>query len=120
MIHVLLVDDHPLLRKGIRSVLEPYGNIVIVGEANNGLEAVQYARTLRPSVIIMDINMPYMDGVQATRLIKQEHPSITIIGLSVNETASVRQALLQAGATSYLNKDSVADDIYDTICQALI
>jgi DNA-binding NarL/FixJ family response regulator len=68
----------------------------------------------------MDINMPYMDGVQATRLIKQKNPTITIVGLSVNETASVREALLQAGATTYLNKDNVADDIYETICQALL
>ena len=112
---VLLVDDHPLLRKGIRSVLEQYETIRIIGEASNGLEAVQYARSLRPDVIVMDINMPHMDGVQATRLIKQELPTVIIIGLSVNDADSVRQAMLEAGAIAYLNKDQAGEDIYDTI-----
>jgi DNA-binding NarL/FixJ family response regulator len=112
---VLLVDDHALLRKGIRAVLEQHDTIRIVGEASNGLEAVQYARSLRPQIIIMDINMPHMDGVQATRLIKEEFPNVIIIGLSVNDAAFVRQALLQAGATAYLNKDQAGEDIYDTI-----
>ncbi len=115
LIRVLLVDDHPLMRKGIRSVLESYETITIVGEASNGLEAVNLANLLRPSVIIMDVNMPQMDGVQATRLIKQSHPRTTIIGLSVNEAGSVQQALLQAGASAYLNKDNVGEDLYQTI-----
>ena len=105
MIRVLLVDDHPIMRKGIRSVLESYENIEVIGEASNGLEAVTLANDLTPSVIIMDVNMPRMDGVQATRLIKQSQPQITIIGLSVNDARSVQQALLQAGASAYVNKD---------------
>jgi DNA-binding NarL/FixJ family response regulator len=112
---VLLVDDHPLLRKGIRAVLEQHETIRIVGEASNGLEAVQCARSLRPDVIIMDINMPHMDGVQATRLIKQEFPAVIIIGLSVNDAGSVRHAMLEAGAIAYVNKDQAGEDIYDTI-----
>ena len=115
MITVMLVDDHPLMRKGIRSVLEPYEDINIVGEASNGLEAVNLANVLKPSVIIMDVNMPQMDGVQATRLIKQSLPQTTIIGLSVNESAMVKEALLQAGASTYLNKDDVGEDLYLTI-----
>jgi DNA-binding NarL/FixJ family response regulator len=115
MITVMLVDDHPLMRKGIRSVLEPYGDINIIGEASNGLEAVNLANALKPSVIIMDVNMPQMDGVQATRLIKQSLPRTTIIGLSVNESDFVKRALLQAGASTYLNKDNVGEDLYLTI-----
>lgn len=119
MINVLLVDDHPLMRKGIRSILETYPDITVVGEASNGLEAVEYARTLKPTVIVMDINMPHMDGVQATRLIKQEQPGVKIIGLSVNEATSVRRALLRAGATAYLNKDNAGEDIYMTISHSV-
>jgi len=115
MIRVLLVDDHPIMRKGIRSVLESYENIEVIGEASNGLEAVTLANDLTPSVIIMDVNMPRMDGVQATRLIKQSQPQITIIGLSVNDARSVQQALLQAGASAYVNKDHLGEDLYQTI-----
>ena len=119
MIRVLLVDDHPIMRKGIRSVLESYENIEVIGEASNGLEAVTLANDLTPSVIIMDVNMPRMDGVQATRLIKQSQPQITIIGLSVNDARSVQQALLQAGASAYVNKDHVGEDLYQTISRSV-
>jgi DNA-binding NarL/FixJ family response regulator len=112
---VLLVDDHALMRKGLRSVLEQYSDLHVIGEASNGVEAVQYARTLKPHVIIMDISMPYMDGVQATRLIKEEHPQILIIGLSVIETPMMRDALLAAGAVGYLHKDQAADELYHAI-----
>jgi two-component system, NarL family, nitrate/nitrite response regulator NarL len=116
-ITVLLVDDHHLVRRGIRSVLETHDDIKVVGEASNGMEAVQYARSLNPQVIIMDIKMPYMDGVQATRLIKQEHPHTKIIGLSMLETATMREALLRAGAVGYLNKDDAGDNLYQIIIQ---
>lgn len=112
---VLLVDDHPLMRKGIRTVLEGFEDLRVIGEASNGLEAVQYARQLRPSVIVMDINMPHMDGVQATRLIKEEQPAVTIIGLSVDDAVAVRQAMMEAGATTSLHKEDVGDDLYGTI-----
>ena len=105
------------MRKGIRSVLESYENIEVIGEASNGLEAVTLANDLTPSVIIMDVNMLRMDGVQATRLIKTSQPqiTITIIGLSVNDAPSVQRALLQAGASAYVNKDNVGEDLYQTI-----
>jgi DNA-binding NarL/FixJ family response regulator len=112
---ILLVDDHPLFRKGIRAVLEQYQDVHIVGEAGNGLEAVVYARALRPDVIVMDVNMPKMDGVQATRQIKQELPTVKIIGLSVNDSGLVKDALIQAGAVAYVNKENVGEDLYGTI-----
>jgi DNA-binding NarL/FixJ family response regulator len=104
MIRVLLVDDHPLMRKGIRTVLEAYEDITIVGEASNGIEAINLANAFKPDIIVMDVNMPQMDGVQATRLIKRNLPRTTIIGLSVNESAMVKQSLMEAGASTYLNK----------------
>ncbi len=115
MTTLLLVDDHPLIRKGIRAILEEYKDVRVVGEANNGLEAVQYARHLHPAVILMDVNMPHMDGVQATRLIKEEQPAVIIIGLSVNEAGSVREAMLQAGASEYLRKEDVGVHLHETL-----
>jgi PleD family two-component response regulator len=83
---VLLVDDQPFMRKGIRSVPEAYEDIHIVGEARDGLEAIQYARMLKPHVVLMDINMPQMDGIQAARIIKEEDPETIIVGLSIWNT----------------------------------
>jgi two-component system response regulator DegU len=107
------------MRKGIRAVLEEYVDIRVVGEASNGLEAVQYAKQFQPAVIVMDVNMPHMDGVQATRLIKEEQPAVIIIGLSVNKAGSVREAMLRAGASEYLNKENVGVHLYNTICRIL-
>ena len=117
---VLLVDDHPLMRKEILSILEGYEDIRVVGEASNGMEAVQYAKLWQPIVVLMDVNMPQMDGVQATKLIKEERPDVIIIGVSVNEAESVRQAMLGAGASAYLNKENVGADIYHTIRRILV
>jgi DNA-binding NarL/FixJ family response regulator len=116
---VLLVDDHALMRQGVRSLLEQHSDLTIVGEASNGLQAVQYARTLQPHVIVMDLNMPQMDGVQATRLIKAEHPHMLIIGLTMMEAATMRDALFQAGASGYVNKEQTVEDLYTTICRSL-
>ena len=90
-----------------------------MGEASNGLEAVQYAKQLQPTVVLMDVNMPLMDGVQATRLIKKDRPDVIIIGLSVNKTESVRQAMLRAGATEYVNKENIGAEVYKTIRRIL-
>ena len=116
---VLLVDDQPLMREVMRSVLRDYKDVQIVGEASNGIEAIQYARMLKPHVILMDISMPQMDGVQATSVIKQEDPETIIIGLSVVEPGPISHALLQAGATTYLDKECIINDLYPTISRCL-
>ena len=82
-IRVLLVDDHAMVRQGLRTVLDSYADIEVVGEAWNGEEAVAGTDRLRPAVVVMDINMPKMNGIEATRLIKARHPDIIVIGLSV-------------------------------------
>jgi DNA-binding NarL/FixJ family response regulator len=112
---VLLVDDHALIRQQLRGALEQHRDVQVIGEASSGVEAVQYARTLQPDVVVMDLSMPAMDGVKATRLIREEHPRITVIGLSVFETAMVRDALINAGASGLLMKEHAAEDLYSTI-----
>jgi PleD family two-component response regulator len=83
-IRVLLVDDHIMVRQGLRSVLDAYGDIQVVGEARDGAEAVKLTETLRPRAVVMDINMPKMNGIEATERIKLHYPETIVIGISVN------------------------------------
>lgn len=114
-IRVLLVDDHTLLRQGLLSIVSAYNHFEIVGEAGDGEDAVELAERLRPDVIVMDIHMPRMDGIEATKRIKANRPEIIIIGLSVNESADMAQRMKAAGVTVYLTKESAAD----TLCRAI-
>ena len=118
-LRILMVDDHPLVRQGMRGVVDGFENMRVVGEAADGQEAVQLAESLRPDVIIMDVNMPRMDGIEATRLIKRANPQITVIGLSVNNSVQVEAAMKAAGAASYLTKDAAPEQLYSAITTAL-
>ena len=111
----MLVDDHTLLRQGLLSIVSAYNHFEIVGEAGDGEEAVELAERLRPDVIVMDIHMPRMDGIEATKRIKANRPEVIIIGLSVNESADMAQRMKAAGVTVYLTKESAAD----TLCRAI-
>jgi DNA-binding NarL/FixJ family response regulator len=114
-IRVLLVDDHAVVRQGLRSLMESYADMVVVGEAGNGVEAVAMADALLPDVVIMDINMPKMNGVEATSHIKVRHPSMTVIGLSTHHDSRYVQGMKSAGAAGYLTKDAASDDLYGLI-----
>jgi len=115
-INVLIADDHSVVRRGLRAFLELHSELEVVGEATNGAEAVEMARTLKPDVVLMDIKMPKMDGIEATATIRQELPDTEVIALtSVLEDASVVGAV-RAGAIGYLLKDTEADDL----CRAII
>ena len=118
-LRILMVDDHPLVRQGMRGVVEGFENMRVVGEAADGQEAVQLAESLRPDVIIMDVNMPRMDGIEATRAIKRANPQITVIGLSVHNSEQVEAAMKAAGAASYLTKDAAPEQLYSAITSAL-
>ncbi|MGZ8422455.1 MAG: response regulator, partial [Nitrospira sp.] len=93
--------------------------IHVVGEAGDGQEAVQLVQILRPDVVIMDVNMPTMDGVEATSQITASCPHIVVIGLSVHNSPQVAQAMTQAGAAAYLTKDAAPEQLYQAICGAL-
>ena len=117
-IRLLLVDDHTLVREGLRSLLAAYNHLEVIGEAENGTEAIELARRLDPDVVVMDINMPDMDGIEATKQLKADRPSIVIIGLSVNPTANAEQKMKAAGAVAYLTKESAADALCQVIEEA--
>ena len=104
---ILLADDHGLIRHVLSAMLERYPTLSIVGEATNGMEAVSMAAALQPDGIIMDINMPKIDGIEATKQIKAAHPMIRIIGLSVIDDEHVTQAMKAAGADAVLLKDEI-------------
>ena len=117
-ISVLLVDDHALVRKGFRRMLEDDRTIAVVGEASDGMEAVQLALELRPKVVVMDCALPGISGIEATRRIRAKHPEATILMLSMHsEDTLVRQAL-EAGARGFILKNAIDLDLVSAIKRA--
>jgi signal transduction histidine kinase len=114
-IRVLLVDDHAMVRQGLRSLMDSYAEVEVVGEASNGEEAVQLAQRLNPSLVVMDINMPKKNGIEATSEIKANHPHITVIGLSVNAGGDNEAAMREAGASLLLTKEAAVESLYGAI-----
>lgn len=113
-ITVLLVDDHAMVRQSLRSLLQSYSNLKVVGEASNGEEAVTLAAVLDPAVIVMDINMPKMNGIEATARITGRAPQPAIIGLSVHN-GEYADAMLRAGAKACISKEAAVQFLYTTI-----
>ena len=114
-IRVLIVDDHALMRETLRSFLESLPGLEVVGEAENGLVAVQVAREKKPAVVVMDVIMPEMDGIEATRLITTEMPEVKVIALSMHCDEGYREALRQAGASCFVPKDSAFEELIRAI-----
>jgi signal transduction histidine kinase/CheY-like chemotaxis protein len=114
-VRVLLVDDHAMVRQGLRSILDGYANLHIIAEAGDGEEAITLARLLKPDLIVMDVNMPRLDGIEATKRIREELPGTYVVGLSVNEAEHVVKSMRDAGASAFLTKESAADHLYETI-----
>jgi DNA-binding NarL/FixJ family response regulator len=119
-IRVLLVDDHVMVREALRSVLDGHTDIDVVGEASDGEEAVASVERLCPAIVVMDINMPRMNGVKATHRIKAQHPDIPIIGLTVNAEGDNETAMLKAGASHLLMKEAAFDELYRAIQNLLV
>ena len=114
-IRVLIADDHAMIRQGLCSVLDHYSEIQVVGEAANGEEAVALAKQLHPDVILMDVTMPKLDGIEATKLITRTQPDVVVIGLSVHAAGHVGTAMKEAGAAAFINKEAAVDELYQTI-----
>jgi DNA-binding NarL/FixJ family response regulator len=118
-IRVLLVEDHTLVRQSVRSALEAYPNIEVVAEAKDGEAAVLNALKLQPTAIVMDINLPALDGIAATRVIKTQNPQIAVVGLSVDSKDYQIYAMEKAGAFKVLNKDSAITELYKALQEAV-
>jgi signal transduction histidine kinase len=118
-IRLLLVDDHTMVRQGLRSLLESYEDVVIVGEGSNGEEAIELVEQLRPALVVMDLNMPKKNGIEATARIKARWPETVVIGLSVHAGEEARRAILNAGGAVLLTKEAAVDELYRTIREVL-
>lgn len=118
-IQVMLVDDHNVVRSGLATFLRAYEDLELVGEAKNGLEALNLCRKKEPNVILMDLMMPEMDGIAATRAILAECPDIKIIAMTSFEDEELVQGVLAAGAISYLLKNVTSDELAKAIREAV-
>jgi DNA-binding NarL/FixJ family response regulator len=114
-IKILLVDDHKILREGICSLLREYNDMAVVGEAADGKTAIRLVKELSPQVVIMDISMPDMNGIDATRRILSSFPDIKVIALSMHYDKQFVSEIFKAGASGYLIKDSAFDDLEQAV-----
>ena len=118
-IRLLIAEDHAALRYTLRSILEQYPDIEIVGEAANGEDAVMRAEELQPAIVLMDINMPKLDGIAATRRLKANASTMAVLGLSAYGEGHSLDGMLRAGAVAVVSKERAIEDLYDAIQRAV-
>jgi two-component system response regulator NreC len=114
-IRLLLVDDHAVLRAGLQALLNAEPDMEVVGEAENGQQAVDMARALQPDVVLMDVTMPVMSGPEATREIKAAQPGVCVLALTMHDDASYLRDILQAGGSGYVLKEAASDELLSAI-----
>ena len=118
-IRVLVVDDHVMVRQGLRCALEAYPNIEVVGEASDGDEVLACIARVQPTVVLMDVIMPKMDGIAATRLIKTQYPQIAVVGLTRELKDYTSYSMKKAGASEVVDKKNAVDELYGAIQKAV-
>ena len=114
-VRLLIADDHPVVRSGLRGMLESQPDFEVVGEAENGVEALSLAQRLSPDVVLMDLRMPEMDGVTATKRIKAARPEINVLVLTTYESDADIFRAVEAGATGYMLKDTPREGLYNAV-----
>ncbi len=114
-IRVLLSDDHRIMREGLRSLLEKEPDIELVGEAEDGRSTIELASRLKPQVVVMDISMPDLNGIDATRMLLEKLPSVKVLALSMHTDQRFIEGMLRAGATGYLPKDCASEELVRAI-----
>lgn len=115
VIRVLIVDDHAILRDGLKALLQGEPDIEVVGEAGTGREAIKLIRQLKPDVVLMDISMPDMTGLEATEVIKKGYPEVKVIALTVHESETYLKRMMQVGAKGYVVKRAAATELTTAI-----
>ena len=114
-VRILLVDDQPLFRKAIATLVDEQPDLTVVGEAENGLDALEKTHALRPDLVVMDVEMPVMDGVEAVRLIRDQLPGVKVVMLTVSESEDHLFDAIRFGAHGYLLKDLRPEQLYDML-----
>ena len=114
-IRILVADDHPMVRECLGKILESQEDFQVVGKASNGVAALEMAQALRPDVVLMDYDMPLMDGVEATRKMLIEHPEVSVIALSVHEGSQIESTMRKAGAVAFCQKGCSTADLLSAI-----
>lgn len=114
-IPILIADDHGVLRAGLRALLSAESDLTVVADADNGEDALRLTKELRPEVVLLDLNMPGLGGIEVTRRIKEIHPETRILILTVHEDESLFQEAMQAGASGYIIKRAVESELIDAI-----
>ncbi len=114
-IRVLICDDHKIMREGLRNLLKDKANIVVVGEAENGRDALSLVTKLKPDIVIMDVAMPGLNGMEATKMILREYQETRVIALSMHSGKQFVTGMFRAGASGYLLKDCAFDELMDAI-----
>ena len=117
---VLLVDDHVVVRQGLKALFADEGDIEVIGEASNGREALDFLAELEPDVVLMDISMPGLNGIEATRQIQQRHPGVKVVVLSMHANEEYVFQVLQAGASGYVLKQSDSLEVLSAIRAAVV
>lgn len=115
ILKTILADDHQIVREGLKSLLNQEPDVEVIGEAQDGREAIRLVNELKPDIIVMDISMPNLNGIEATRQIVSDHPSIKVIALSMHHDKQFVSNMLEAGASGFLLKDCAADELIDAI-----
>jgi two-component system NarL family response regulator len=114
-ITVLLVDDHPMVKSGLLTCLEYYDDIDVVGLCNDGKDALNKVKELRPNVILMDVSMPLMNGIDATEIITEQFPDTKVLIFSMHDSSEFVHSAIQAGASGYVLKDTSSEEVYTAI-----